>query len=115
MAFGVALLATVSGLATAVDRSDRADRDRTPVASPAASRAASHSTCLTTLAGSHVTALCHNPYPETDLVQLHVRCARWWDVAADGARVEVGAAHRVRLADRCWKEVREAWVTHERP
>ncbi|MEV7423991.1 hypothetical protein [Streptomyces sp. NPDC091212] len=114
VALGVAVLATVSGLATAVDRADRADRadpDRTRAASPATP----HSTCLTTVEGSRATASCHNPYPETDLVQLHVQCAHWWDVGADSARVEVGAARYVRLTDRCWKEIRAAWVTHERP
>ncbi|WP_329069650.1 hypothetical protein [Streptomyces sp. NBC_01429] len=118
VALGVAVLATVSGLATAVDRADRADPDRTRAASPASPaspRAASHSTCLTTVEGSRATASCHNPYPETDLVQLHVQCAHWWDVGADSARVEVGPAHYVRLTDRCWKEIRAAWVTHERP
>lgn len=70
--------------------------------------------CDTRISGSTVTARCHNPYPQTDLVRLHVECDRWWDVDGDGAAVAVGPAGRVELAGRCWKEVRSAWVTHER-
>ncbi|MGR4883896.1 hypothetical protein ACIPUC_31380 [Streptomyces sp. LARHCF249] len=71
--------------------------------------------CDTEISGSQVTAYCHNAYPETDLVRLHVECDRWWDVDGDGAPVAVGPAGRVELVSRCWKEVRSAWVSHQRP
>lgn len=64
--------------------------------------------------GSHVVANCHNPYPDTDLVRLHVECARWWDVDGDTVAVPVGPADHVQLSSRCWKEVGSAWVSHER-
>ncbi|MFC8080988.1 hypothetical protein ACFUN8_36275 [Streptomyces sp. NPDC057307] len=70
--------------------------------------------CRTTTEGSLVTAFCHNPYPGTDRVQLHVECARWWDVDSDSAPAEAGAARYARLTGRCWKEVASAWVSHER-
>lgn len=71
--------------------------------------------CDTAINGSQVTAYCHNPYPETDLLRLHVECDRWWDVDGDGAAVAVGPAGRIELTSRCWKEVRTAWVSHQRP
>ncbi|WP_329387174.1 hypothetical protein OG625_29880 [Streptomyces sp. NBC_01351] len=71
--------------------------------------------CDTEISGSQVTARCHNGYPETDLVRLHVECDRWWDVDGDGAAVAVGPAGRVELTGRCWKEVRSAWISHQRP
>ncbi|MFG2878034.1 hypothetical protein ACGFYU_24030 [Streptomyces sp. NPDC048337] len=71
--------------------------------------------CDIEINGSSVTAHCHNGYPETDLVRLHVECDRWWDVDGDGAPVAVGPAGRIELASRCWKEVRSAWVSHQRP
>jgi hypothetical protein len=70
--------------------------------------------CRTAVHGSHVTAYCHNPYPETDRVSLHVECDRWWDVDSDGARVGAGPAETVRLTGRCWKEIRSVWVSHEK-
>lgn len=70
--------------------------------------------CDTEINGSQVVAFCHNPYPQTDLVRLHVECDRWWDVDGDGAAVAVGPAGRVELSGRCWKEVRSAWVSHQR-
>ncbi|WP_078893134.1 hypothetical protein [Streptomyces sp. NRRL F-2580] len=70
--------------------------------------------CDTTIEGSQVTANCHNAYPGTDLLRLHVECDRWWDVDGDGAAVAVGPAGRVELTGRCWKEVRSAWITHQR-
>lgn len=72
----------------------------------------SGSECRTSVEGSRVIAYCHNPYPSTDLVQLHTECARWWDVDADGAAVAVEPGRTVRLEDRCWKEVATAWVSH---
>ncbi|MFI1167783.1 hypothetical protein ACH4UM_30355 [Streptomyces sp. NPDC020801] len=71
-------------------------------------------TCRTSVSGSHVTAYCHNPYPETDRVGLHVECARWWDLDSDGSPVDVGPAQTVRMSGRCWEEVRSAWISHER-
>lgn len=70
------------------------------------------SECRTTIEASQVVAYCHNPYPSTDLVQLHTECARWWDVDADGAAVAVAPGRTVRLEDRCWKEIATAWVSH---
>ncbi|MCL8016035.1 hypothetical protein [Streptomyces sp. AS02] len=70
--------------------------------------------CWIRLTGSHVTAYCHNPYPETDRVSLHVECARWWDIDSDGSWVDAGPAQTVRLTARCWKEVGSVWVSHRR-
>ncbi|MFE7751559.1 hypothetical protein [Streptomyces sp. NPDC057428] len=72
----------------------------------------SGSECRTSVEGSRVTAYCHNPYPSTDLVRLHIECARWWDVDADGETVAVQPGRTVKLEDRCWKEVGSAWVSH---
>ncbi|MEU6314841.1 hypothetical protein [Streptomyces sp. NPDC047014] len=71
--------------------------------------------CDTAIEGSQVTVHCHNAYPATDLVRLHIECDRWWDVDGDGAAVAVGPAGRAELTGRCWKEVRAAWVSHRRP
>lgn len=68
--------------------------------------------CRTRVTGSHVVAYCHNPYPATDLVSLHIECDRWWDIDSDGAPVEAGPAMTVRMDGRCWKEIRSAWVSH---
>ncbi|MFE3604790.1 hypothetical protein [Streptomyces goshikiensis] len=94
-----------------------ADIPAEPPAQPAppAARELFGADCDTEIEGSRVTAYCHNGYPETDLIRLHVECDRWWDLDGDGAAVAVGPAGRVELAGRCWKEVRSAWVTHERP
>ncbi|MFJ8543597.1 hypothetical protein ACIRFH_16550 [Streptomyces sp. NPDC093586] len=70
--------------------------------------------CRVRVDDSAVTAYCHNPYPETDEVRLHVECARWWDLDSDGPTVEAGPAQTVRLGGRCWKDVRTAWVSHRR-
>ncbi|MFJ3883085.1 hypothetical protein ACIPW5_37270 [Streptomyces sp. NPDC090077] len=70
--------------------------------------------CDTRITGSTVVASCHNAYPETDLLRLHVECERWWDVDGDGALVPLDPAGRTRLTGRCWKEVRTAWVSHQR-
>lgn len=69
--------------------------------------------CRTVVDGSRATAFCHNPYPATDRVRLHIECARWWDVDVDGAPVEVGPAGYAQLTDRCWKEIRAVWVSHQ--
>ncbi|MGW1433264.1 hypothetical protein ACWD6K_32170 [Streptomyces sp. NPDC002431] len=68
--------------------------------------------CLTSIRGSRVVALCHNPYPSTDRVQLHTECRQWWDVDADSAPVDVEPGRTVRIDDRCWKQVASVWVTH---
>ncbi|MGV9555775.1 hypothetical protein [Streptomyces sp. NPDC003401] len=70
--------------------------------------------CRTTVEGSEVTVHCHNPYAVVDRVRLHVECARWWDLDTDGAPADAGPAVTVRLTGRCWKEVGEAWVSHQR-
>ncbi|TXS47226.1 hypothetical protein [Streptomyces sp. OR43] len=81
-------------------------------APPAPDPEPSGAECRTSVKGSRVVAYCHNPYPTADRVQLHTECARWWDIDADSRPVEVPAGRTVRLDDRCWKEVRSAWVTH---
>ncbi|MGW0700287.1 hypothetical protein ACWD0A_13440 [Streptomyces sp. NPDC002867] len=68
--------------------------------------------CGTVIEGSKVTAYCHNPYPAADRVQLHVECARWWDVDADSVPVELRPAGYAELTQRCWKEIRAAWISH---
>jgi len=70
--------------------------------------------CRTLVRGSHVVAYCHNPYAETDRVRLHIECDRWWDLDTDGAPADAGPAMTVRLSGRCWKEVRSAWVSHQK-
>ncbi|MFF3646819.1 hypothetical protein [Streptomyces sp. NPDC002564] len=70
--------------------------------------------CRTGVAGPDVFAYCHNPYPETDRIRLHVECDRWWDIDTDSRPVEAGPAQTVRLSGRCWKEVRAVWVTHQK-
>ncbi|GAA4018862.1 MULTISPECIES: hypothetical protein [Streptomyces] len=70
--------------------------------------------CRSSVTGSHVIAYCHNPYPRPDRVSLHIECVRWWDVDSDGTPVEAGPAQTVRLAGRCWKEVRSVWVSHRK-
>ncbi|MYZ39767.1 MULTISPECIES: hypothetical protein [unclassified Streptomyces] len=71
-------------------------------------------TCRTKIEGSRATASCHNPYPETDRLRLHVECERWWDIDADSEAVEIAAARYAELAERCWMEIRQVWITHER-
>ncbi|WP_372406691.1 hypothetical protein [Streptomyces luteireticuli] len=68
--------------------------------------------CHTLVRGSHATADCFNGNATPDRVQLHLRCARWWDPAMDTAPVIVGPTRHVTLAQRCWLTVREAWVSH---
>ncbi|WBO67204.1 hypothetical protein [Streptomyces camelliae] len=70
--------------------------------------------CRTAVHGSHVVAYCHNPYVDTDRVRLHIKCARWWDIDTDSAPVDAGPALTVRLTGRCWKEVRSAWISHQK-
>ncbi|WP_173263326.1 hypothetical protein [Streptomyces pacificus] len=70
--------------------------------------------CSVYVEGSRATAHCHNPYLDTDRVQLHVECARWWDVDADSAPVNIGPTGRATLTERCWKEIGSVWVSHLR-
>ncbi|MFJ6630577.1 hypothetical protein ACIQMR_04075 [Streptomyces sp. NPDC091376] len=70
--------------------------------------------CSVYVEGSRATAYCHNPYMDTDRVQLHVECERWWDVDADSKPVELGPTGRATLSERCWKEIRTVWVSHLR-
>ncbi|MEU5718255.1 hypothetical protein AB0G71_21165 [Streptomyces sp. NPDC020403] len=111
-----ALLATAAVAAgllapVAVSAANRAGSG-TVAGPPAPAPEPSGSECRTSVAGSRVVAYCHNPYPTTDLVQLHTECARWWDVDADGSPVAVRPGATVKLQDRCWKEVGSAWVSH---
>ncbi|KIF73858.1 hypothetical protein QR77_07410 [Streptomyces sp. 150FB] len=76
-------------------------------------RRGSQAYCRTQIHGSHAVAHCQNPYPETDRVRLHIECARWWDVDADSAPVDIPAAGYVQLTNRCWKEIRSARISHE--
>ncbi|MFJ1601700.1 hypothetical protein [Streptomyces sp. NPDC088261] len=93
---------------------DRDRQEKGPDRETARERERDRATCRTWIEGSRATASCHNPNPETDLVRLHVECARWWDVDVDSAPAELHPAGYVQLSDRCWKEVRAVWVTHER-
>ncbi|MGK5628078.1 hypothetical protein [Streptomyces sp. URMC 123] len=90
------------------DRPDSPDGTRGPALGSGAR-------CRTDVQGSRVTAQCHNPYPDTDRVQLHIECDRWWDPDVDSAPAEVGPAQRVELSGRCWLGIRQAWVSHTPP
>ncbi|MGW1882070.1 hypothetical protein [Streptomyces sp. NPDC001970] len=70
--------------------------------------------CDVVVEGSRATAYCRNSYLDTDRVQLHVECARWWDVDADSRPVDVAPTAHATLTERCWKEIRTAWVSHVR-
>ncbi|MET8503998.1 hypothetical protein ABZV60_05000 [Streptomyces sp. NPDC004787] len=111
-----ALLAGLAGLAVAAEvrAAPAPAEDGVARTAPAAGDPEDFgASCRTLVEGSAVTVHCQNPYPRTDRVRLHVECARWWDVDTDTAPVDVGPADYVRVAGRCWKEVRAAWVTHE--
>ncbi|MEU1216313.1 hypothetical protein ACFYSH_31805 [Streptomyces sp. NPDC005791] len=108
----LAAAAVVAGLLAPVAVS-AANRAGSGAAAPVAPEPEpSGSECRTSVDGSRVIAYCHNPYPTTDLVQLHTECARWWDVDADGGTVAVQPGRTVKLEDRCWKEVGSAWISH---
>ncbi|MFF0451038.1 hypothetical protein ACFYT4_32435 [Streptomyces sp. NPDC004609] len=98
----------VSGVLTG-SRGAPAGEPRTSVKPPPVYEA----DCRTEIEGSRAVAYCHNPYPATDRVQLHVECERWWDVDVDAEPAEVGPAQYQQLTDRCWKEIRAAWVSHQ--
>ncbi|MEU3182602.1 hypothetical protein ABZ707_00105 [Streptomyces sp. NPDC006923] len=72
-----------------------------------------HATCRTKTEGSRAIASCHNPYPYVDRVRLHIECQRWWDIDVDSAPVKILPAGYAELTDRCWKEIRAVWVSHE--
>ncbi|MCX4822153.1 hypothetical protein OG883_20135 [Streptomyces sp. NBC_01142] len=80
---------------------------------PPAQTPAYEADCRTVVDGSRATAYCHNAYPGTDRVRLHIECERWWDVDVDGGPVALAPAGYVQLTDRCWKEIRTAWVSHQ--
>ncbi len=109
----VAVLLT--GIAVAAEvRAAPAPAEELPAAAPATGEPENFgASCRTVVQGSRVTAHCHNPYPRTDRIRLHVECERWWDVDSDSAPVDVGPADYGRVTGRCWKEVRSAWVTHQ--
>ncbi|MDX6348430.1 MAG: hypothetical protein QOF84_3220 [Streptomyces sp.] len=67
--------------------------------------------CSTHVQGSLGVAVCHNPDPRKDHVQLHIECRRWWDPDVDGRPLEIGPAETVTMGDRCWKEIQRIWVT----
>ncbi|MGI5399888.1 hypothetical protein ACQEVG_10625 [Streptomyces sp. CA-135486] len=69
--------------------------------------------CRTVIDGSRATAYCHNPYPATDRVQLHIECGRWWDIDVDSAPVDIAPAGYAELTDRCWKEISSVWISHQ--
>ncbi|GHF30391.1 MULTISPECIES: hypothetical protein [Streptomyces] len=68
--------------------------------------------CSARVDGSRAVADCFNANATPDRVQLHVQCARWWDPGMDTATVTVEPARHVSLAQRCWLEIRQAWVSH---
>ncbi len=82
-------------------------------AEPAPEKRPFGATCRTEIEGSRVSAYCHNPYPETDHVRLHIECDRWWDIDSDATAMSAEPAMTVHLSGRCWKEVGSAWVSHQ--
>ncbi|MFF5972868.1 hypothetical protein ACFY7C_15235 [Streptomyces sp. NPDC012769] len=115
---GAAAFATAAALFTGMAVAAEVRAAPAPVDEPFARPAAEESetfgaSCTTVVDGSHVTAYCRNPYPDTDRVRLHVECARWWDLDTDSAPVAVRPADHAQVTGRCWKEVRAAWITHE--
>jgi hypothetical protein len=70
--------------------------------------------CDVVIEGSRATAYCRNSYPDTDRVQLHVECGRWWDVDADSLPVDVAPAAYATLTERCWMEIGSVRVSHVR-
>ncbi|WP_431948596.1 hypothetical protein [Actinacidiphila sp. bgisy167] len=80
-------------------------------AAGAAARLPGVAECRTSVRGGEGVAVCFNPDPDLDRVQLHIECLRWWDPDVDGASVPVGPAQTVTLSDRCWKEIQEIWVS----
>ncbi|MFI1942117.1 hypothetical protein ACH44C_33905 [Streptomyces purpureus] len=105
-------LALLTGFTGAAEVSAAAPATAPATAPEAPSPDEYAASCITTIEGSRVTASCHNPFPRTDRVRLHVECERWWDIDTDSAPVDVLPADHVQLTQRCWKEVRAAWVTH---
>ncbi|MER7518890.1 hypothetical protein [Streptomyces sp. NPDC126499] len=107
---GIAVAAEVRADPAPVDDSSFTETVTAPAAGERENFGAS---CGIVVEGSHVTAYCRNPYPDTDRVRLHVECARWWDLDTDSAPVAVPPADYAQVTGRCWKEVRSAWITHE--
>jgi len=104
------VLATVTVLLWATPTVSQPHRQEDP--EPRPRQPVYQADCRTVVDGSRATAYCHNPYPATDRVRLHVECERWWDVDVDSTPVEVGPAGYAQLTDRCWKEIRAVWVSH---
>ena len=111
-AVGVALMIIVVDPHGGADRSLSPHADRSAHPDRPRASAAAGASCRIRTRGSQVAAYCHNPYPEPDALRLHVECARWWDIDADGPETVAGPAMTVRLTGRCWKEVGSAWVSH---
>ncbi|MBC2879372.1 hypothetical protein H7K43_30730 [Streptomyces sp. TYQ1024] len=90
----------------------------TTLAAPAAAAPAAaaprppQAECHTRIRNSHATADCYNGNATSDRVQLHLRCAHWWDPAMDTAPATVDPTRHVTLSQRCWLRIREAWVSH---
>ncbi|WP_425835503.1 hypothetical protein [Streptomyces fractus] len=70
--------------------------------------------CRIDIDRSLVSAECHNPYPTVDRVALHIECDKWWDIDTDSRPKAVYPAETLRLDGRCWKNVRTAWVSHQK-
>ncbi|MFG3255464.1 hypothetical protein [Streptomyces sp. NPDC048172] len=70
--------------------------------------------CRAEIDGSTGRVACRNETGRTARVQLHIECRRWWDIDVDGEPVTLAPGKSVRLADRCWAEVRKAWVSFPR-
>ncbi|MEV0441095.1 hypothetical protein AB0I84_30910 [Streptomyces spectabilis] len=103
----------VSYAAAQREQAQRA-QDTAPGPRPAAADRPFGAECRSNVVGSHVVAYCHNPYPEADRLRLHIECDRWWDIDSDSRPVTAGPAMTVRLAGRCWKDVRSVWISHQR-
>ncbi|PNG22881.1 hypothetical protein [Streptomyces cahuitamycinicus] len=117
VSLAVALVLTLAYEAVPQARVTADDRESADARVPADERDSADpfgAACRIRVTGSKVTAYCHNPYPETDRVSLHVECARWWDIDTDSSPVEAGPAQTVRLTGRCWKEVGDVWISHRR-
>lgn len=84
----------------------------TPEPASAAPTPPAPAECHTRVRNSHATADCYNGNATPDRVQLHLRCAHWWDPAMDTAPATVDPLRHVTLSQRCWLRIREAWVSH---
>ncbi|MET8676179.1 hypothetical protein ABZW18_00895 [Streptomyces sp. NPDC004647] len=108
------LVSPASAVTATVAAGETAPARTTPQARTDRERPVYRAECRTRVEGSSVTASCHNPFPDSDMVQLHIECNRWWDPDVDTAPVEAGPARTVELTGRCWMGVGKTWVTHSR-